>query len=82
MTQPAGPLFSTYELDAAYDEMFDGGGTARPQCLALLEDLLAVSEGELRQHQTEADKTFLARGITFTVYGDDQGTALGTLTIR
>ena len=74
MTQTAGPLFSSYELDAAYDEMFDAGGTARGRtACALLEDLLAVSEGELRQHQTEADKAFLAQGITFTVYGDDAG---------
>jgi uncharacterized circularly permuted ATP-grasp superfamily protein len=71
---PAGPLFGSYELDAAYDEMFQAGGAARAQCVPLLEDLLAVSEAELRQHQTEADRTFLARGITFTVYGDDQGT--------
>jgi uncharacterized circularly permuted ATP-grasp superfamily protein len=70
---PAGSLFSGYELDAAYDEMFEAGGHARPHCATLLEDLLAISEAELRQHQSEADKTFLARGITFTVYGDDQG---------
>ena len=56
------------------DEMFQADGGARPHCLRLLEDLLAISEAELRQHQSEADKTFLARGITFTVYGDDQGT--------
>ena len=74
MSYSAGPLFSAYELDAAYDEMFQPDGGARPHCLRLLEDLVAISEAELRQHQSEADKTFLARGITFTVYGDDQGT--------
>jgi uncharacterized circularly permuted ATP-grasp superfamily protein len=74
VSHAAGPLFASYELDPAYDEMFEAGGLARPQCRTLLEDLLAISEAELRQHQTEADRTFLARGITFTVYGDDQGT--------
>ena len=71
---PFGALFSSYQLDAAYDEMFDRPGQARPHCRALFEDLLAASLGELRQRQTEADKAFLTQGITFTVYGDDQGT--------
>jgi len=71
---PFGALFSSYQLDAAYDEMFDRSGQARPHCRALYEDLLAASLGELRQRQTEADKAFLTQGITFTVYGDNQGT--------
>jgi uncharacterized circularly permuted ATP-grasp superfamily protein len=71
---PPGDLFSRYWLDDVYDEMFDGDGQARPQCLALVEDLLAASLPQLRQHQTEADKAFLTQGITFTVYGDEAGT--------
>ncbi len=71
---PFGALFSSYQLDAAYDEMFDRSGQARPHCRALYEDLLAASLGDLRQRQTEADKAFLTQGITFTVYGDNQGT--------
>ncbi len=71
---PFGALFSSYQLDTAYDEMFDRTGQARPHCRALYEDLLAASLGDLRRRQTEADKAFLAQGITFTVYGDNQGT--------
>jgi uncharacterized circularly permuted ATP-grasp superfamily protein len=71
---PFGALFSSYQLDGAYDEMFDRTGQARPHCRALYENLLAASLGELRQRQTEADKAFLTQGITFTVYGDHQGT--------
>src|SRR5712691_1436263 len=71
---PRGELFSSYWLDGAYDEMFDLTGQARPQCRALVEDLLAASLPRLRQHQTEADKAFLTQGITFTVYGDEAGT--------
>jgi uncharacterized circularly permuted ATP-grasp superfamily protein len=74
VTCSAGPLFSSDELDSTYDEMFQADGGARPHCLTLLEDLVAISEVELRQHPNEADKTFLTRGITCTVYGDDQGT--------
>ena len=73
-TTPSGALFSSYRVGGAYDEMFAPGGAPRPHCHALYEDLLATSLPELRQHQTEADKAFLAQGITFTVYGDDQGT--------
>src|SRR5947207_2942303 len=54
--------------------MFDRTGQARPQCCALVEDLLAASLPRLRQHQTEADTAFLTQGITFTVYGDEAGT--------
>ncbi len=69
-----GALFSHYELDAAFDEMFERTGQARPHCRALFEDLLAASMAELRQYQAEADRAFLTQGITFTVYGDEQGT--------
>ena len=49
---------------------------ARPRahCRPLFEDLRAASRGELGQRQHEADKAFLTQGITFTVYGDEQGT--------
>ncbi len=71
---PTGALFTSYQLDRAYDEMFESSGQPRSHCRALFEDLLAASLPELRRHQSEADKTFLAQGITFTVYGDEQGT--------
>jgi uncharacterized circularly permuted ATP-grasp superfamily protein len=71
---PFGALFPSYQLDAAYDEMFDRSGQVRPPCVALRDALVAATLAELRQRQTEADKAFLNQGITFTVYGDDQGT--------
>lgn len=69
-----GSLFSSYGLERFYDEMFDGAGQPRPHCRTLLEDLLAGSPSELDQRQVEANKAFLTQGITFTVYGDTQGT--------
>jgi hypothetical protein len=33
-----GPLFSTYDLDTADDEMFGAAVNGRPQCLPLLKD--------------------------------------------
>ena len=71
---PFGALFSSYELDSPYDEMFERTGRARVHCHALFEELRAASNVELAQRQMEADKAFLTQGITFTVYGDNQGT--------
>jgi uncharacterized circularly permuted ATP-grasp superfamily protein len=56
---PPGALFSDYMLDAAYDEMFESAGQARPHCRPLFEELRAASETELGQRQMEADKAFL-----------------------
>jgi uncharacterized circularly permuted ATP-grasp superfamily protein len=54
--------------------MFDANRQARPHYRPLIEELLSASTEELRQRQLEADRAFLTQGITFTVYGDDQGT--------
>jgi uncharacterized circularly permuted ATP-grasp superfamily protein len=66
--------FRTYLLDGAYDEMFDGQGLPRPQYAALFERLLTLDPQELKQRQTAADLAFLHQGITFTVYGQKDGT--------
>jgi uncharacterized circularly permuted ATP-grasp superfamily protein len=71
---PFGALFSRYDIDGPYDEMFDQAGRPRTPCRPLFEDLRAASHSELRQRQLEADKAFLTQGITFTVYGDEEGT--------
>ena len=66
--------FREYTLDHAYDEMFDAAGQARPQYAHLFERLLTVDPTELRQRQSAADLAFLNQGITFTVYGQKEGT--------
>src|SRR6266853_1754921 len=71
---PFAALFSSYELGAVYDEMFEPTGRARVHCHSLFDELRAASHTELGQRQMEADKAFLTQGITFTVYGDNQGT--------
>jgi len=67
-------LFEQYELDRAYDEMFDAPGYTRPHYQPLLDELATVSLDDLRRRQVEADRAFMTQGITFTVYGDAQGT--------
>ena len=67
-------LFANYPLDGAYDELFEGPTYPRPHYRALVEELATVHAQELQRRQGDADRAFLTQGITFTVYGDEQGT--------
>jgi len=69
-----GTLFADYALDRAFDEMFDRAARPHPHYRALVDELTGVSPDELRRRQLDADRAFLTQGITFTVYGDEQGT--------
>jgi uncharacterized circularly permuted ATP-grasp superfamily protein len=68
------PPFRNYQLDGAYDEMFEAPGVPRPHYQALFQTLLALPAEEMRKSQQAADLSFLHQGITFTVYGNDEGT--------
>src|SRR5262245_33086718 len=54
--------------------MFDRAARPHPHYRALVDELTGVSPDELRRRQLDADRAFLTQGITFTVYGDEQGT--------
>ena len=69
-----GELFNGYHLDTSFDEMFEGARQPRGHYDALLAELASVSGEELQRRQVDADRAFLTQGITFTVYGDAQGT--------
>ena len=65
--------FDGYDTGGFYDEMFLPGGTPRPEARALVDRINGLPEGEvLRRHQA-AERALLNTGITFAVYGDDQG---------
>lgn len=66
-------LFRDYQLDGAYDEMRTSDGTTRPHYLALAERLASLPPEELLRRKQSADLSFLTQGITFTVYGRDEG---------
>ena len=68
------PPFTHYQLSGAYDEMFDADGSTRGHYEALFQRLLELPPDELKQRQQAADLSFLHQGITFTVYGNDEGT--------
>ena len=66
--------FTNYQIEGAYDEMFDADGSTRQHYQALFQRLLELPQNELKQRQQAADLSFLHQGITFTVYGHDEGT--------
>ena len=66
--------FEKYELDEAFDEMVDAAGEVRPHYERLYHGVLNLEPGELRRRQQLADLSFLHQGITFTVYGREEGT--------
>jgi uncharacterized circularly permuted ATP-grasp superfamily protein len=68
------PMLRGYSLDRAYDEMFGADGEIRPQYEALLTLLTSLPPEELQRRKHYADVSFLMQGITFTVYGQEEGT--------
>jgi uncharacterized circularly permuted ATP-grasp superfamily protein len=68
------PPFRNYQFDAAYDEMFEAPGLPRAHYQALFQTLLGLPPEEMRKSQQAADLSFLHQGITFTVYGNEEGT--------
>jgi uncharacterized circularly permuted ATP-grasp superfamily protein len=67
-------LFGDYPLDRAFDEMREPGGALREHYRALAETLAGLPAEELQRRKQSADLSFLTQGITFTVYGRDEGT--------
>ncbi len=68
------PLLREYFLDDAFDEMFTLDGSIRPHYAALLDTLSKLPREELQRRKQSADVSFLMQGITFTVYGREEGT--------
>jgi uncharacterized circularly permuted ATP-grasp superfamily protein len=68
------PPFSGYLINQAYDEMFDTDGKPHPAYRKLYHRLLEMPLDTLQQRQQAANMVFLNQGITFTVYGNDEGT--------
>src|ERR1035438_7505672 len=66
--------FNDYWLDGAFDEMFEVEGVPRPHYLPLFDLLRELPLGEMRRRKQAADISFLHQGITFTVYGREEGT--------
>ncbi len=74
-TQSTADLLAQYEIhQTAFDEAFEFTREPRPHYAGLFKGLLGFSAEQYTYRQKAADLAFLNQGITFTVYGNDQGT--------
>ena len=67
-------LTAGYDLGGFFDEMFEAPGRPRAHYRQLFESLAALMPATLEERSRVAELVFLHQGITFTVYGDEQGT--------
>lgn len=71
--QFAAALASVAPPGEFYDEMYDLDRIPRPACAALAERLDSLSSEDLHRRQKAAEQLMHQLGITFNVYGDQQG---------
>ena len=64
----------TYDRKNFYDEMFDSSGAIRPHYRYLAEQLEKIDETAFTRKRQAVDLAFLQRGITFTLYGNEETT--------
>ena len=67
------PLFDNYQTNGFYDEMFQPDGQPRPHYWKLFQRLTGLSLEDFRRRCQLAELTLINQGITFAVYGSDQG---------
>ena len=76
---PQRPFFDSaalrnYVINGTYDEMFSAEGVVRDHYLRILKTFTSLPADEIRRRKHSADMSFLNQGITFTVYGEEEGT--------
>lgn len=67
-------FFDHYSNGEFFDEMFDVDGSVRPHYKPIYERLKGLNEENFEQKRQAVDLSFLRQGITFTVYGEEEGT--------
>ncbi len=65
--------FTNYQLDNFYDELFESLGKPRPGSKLLIERLESLSGESILAKQKAAETMLLQMGITFAVYGNEEG---------
>ncbi len=66
-------MIEGYDQGGFFDEVVDGSGEVRPHYRTLIERLKGMSPDDLARRERLRDQLFRSQGITFTVYGDDEG---------
>jgi len=65
--------FSTYQGEGFYDELFDENNHPRPGAQLLVQRIASLSKESLLTKQQAAETMLLQLGITFAVYGNEEG---------
>jgi len=66
--------FDNYQMDNFYDELFEAPGQPRASAAPLINRVKAMPPEDLMRYQKVAEAELLQMGITFTVYGSNEGT--------
>jgi len=66
--------FDSYETADFYDELIQSPGVPRPGAKILVDRIESLKEGNILARQHAAETAMFNMGITFTVYGSDEGT--------
>ncbi|HRC62660.1 MAG TPA: circularly permuted type 2 ATP-grasp protein, partial [Dehalococcoidia bacterium] len=66
-------LFSGYDTGPWFDELFQPGGTPRPEAAELVHAIEALPPGGFERLQETANAALVNLGITFNVYSDGAG---------
>jgi uncharacterized circularly permuted ATP-grasp superfamily protein len=66
--------FAAYDPGDFFDELIDPSGNPRPGARLLVDKIESLPEGDLVLRQKAAEALLLKMGITFNVYGRDEGT--------
>lgn len=65
--------FSKYQTELHYDEYFEDNGIPRPAMAPFISRIDRLSKKEILRRKSAAESALLQAGITFTVYGEQQG---------
>lgn len=66
--------FDSYDSGDFYDELFGADGNPRPECQPLIDHFNHLSREHLHQRQQAAQIGLFKLGVTFNVYGAEEGT--------
>ena len=66
--------FKTYDTESFYDELIEPTGVPRPGSRILVERIETLADEDILGRQKAAEAAMYNMGITFTVYGSEEGT--------
>ncbi|MCB1027357.1 MAG: circularly permuted type 2 ATP-grasp protein, partial [Microthrixaceae bacterium] len=66
--------FDDYATDGFFDEVVSADGSVRDHYRSVADRLDRFNHQQLADHERQRNDSFLTQGITFTVYGEEEGT--------